>query len=52
MEDSELQAAIQKCIKALDKKFRTALVLVDVEGLDYATAAEVAGVPIGTIKAA
>ncbi len=50
MEDSELQAAIQKCIKALDKKFRTALVLVDVEGLDYATAAEVAGVPIGTIK--
>ena len=49
-EEAELQAAIQKCIKALDDKFRIALVLVDVEGLDYATAAEAAGVPIGTIK--
>ena len=49
-EEAELQAAIQKCIKALDDKFRIALVLVDVEGFDYATAAEAAGVPIGTIK--
>lgn len=49
-EEAELQAAIQKCIKALDDKFRIAIVLVDVEGLDYATAAEAAGVPIGTIK--
>mgnify|MGYP006308224347 FL=1 len=50
IEDAELQAAIQKCINALDEKFRTVIVLVDVEGLDYATAADAAGVPIGTIK--
>jgi RNA polymerase sigma-70 factor (ECF subfamily) len=50
IEDAELQAAIQKCINALDEKFRTVIVPVDVEGLDYATAADAAGVPIGTIK--
>jgi RNA polymerase sigma-70 factor (ECF subfamily) len=50
MEEAELQAAIQHCIRALDEKFRTVLVLVDVEGLDYATAAEAAGTPVGTIK--
>jgi RNA polymerase sigma-70 factor (ECF subfamily) len=50
IEDAELQAAIQKCINALDEKFRTVIVLVDVEGLDYATAADAAGVPIGTVK--
>jgi len=49
-EEAELQAAIQKCISALDEKFRIAIVLVDVEGLDYATAADAAGVPMGTIK--
>ncbi|MFN2303061.1 MAG: RNA polymerase sigma factor [Anaerolineales bacterium] len=49
-EENELQNAIQHCIRALDEKFRTALVLVDVEGLDYATAAEAAGTPVGTIK--
>ena len=48
--ENELQNAIQHCIRALDEKFRTALVLVDVEGLDYATAAEAAGTPVGTIK--
>jgi len=34
----------------LDDKFRTVLVLVDVEGLDYETAAEAAGAPLGTVK--
>jgi RNA polymerase sigma-70 factor (ECF subfamily) len=48
--DSELQKAIQHCINALDKKFRTVLVLVDVEGLDYETASEVVGRPLGTVK--
>jgi RNA polymerase sigma-70 factor (ECF subfamily) len=49
-EDSELQQAIQNCINKLDKKFRTVLVMVDVEGLDYETAAEVIGRPLGTVK--
>ncbi len=49
-EQAELQAAIQKCISQLDRKFRVILVLVDVEGLDYQTAAEAAGTPVGTVK--
>jgi len=49
-EESELQEAIQHCINNLDKKFKTILVLVDVEGLDYETASEVVGRPLGTIK--
>jgi RNA polymerase sigma-70 factor (ECF subfamily) len=49
-EDSELQQAIQNCINKLDKKFRTVLVMVDVEGLDYETAAEAIGRPLGTVK--
>jgi RNA polymerase sigma-70 factor, ECF subfamily len=49
-EEAELQAAIQQCINGLDEKFKTVLVLVDVEGLDYETAAEAAGTPLGTIK--
>ncbi len=49
-EQAELHAAIQKCINELEIKFRTVLVLVDVEGLDYQTAAEAAGAPIGTVK--
>ena len=49
-EQAELQEAIQHCINKLDKKFKTVLVLVDVEGLDYETASEAAGAPLGTIK--
>lgn len=49
-EQAELHAAIQKCINELEIKFRTVLVLVDVEGLDYQTAAEAAGAPVGTVK--
>jgi len=50
IQESELQRAIQHCINALDKKFRTVLVLVDVEGLDYETASEAVGRPLGTVK--
>ncbi|MFW5713789.1 MAG: RNA polymerase sigma factor [Brevefilum sp.] len=49
-EETELQEAIQHCINDLDDKFRTVLVLVDVEGLDYESAAEVVDSPLGTIK--
>lgn len=49
-EQAELQHAIQNCINALDIKFKVVLVLVDVEGLDYQTAAEAAGTPVGTVK--
>lgn len=49
-EQEELQEAIQHCINELDVKFRTVLVLVDVEGMDYETASEVARAPLGTVK--
>ena len=49
-EEFELQEAIQQCINQLDDKFRIILVLVDVEGLDYETASEAIGRPLGTVK--
>ena len=49
-EEAELQKAIQHCINELDDKFRAVLVLVDVEGLDYETAAEAVDTPLGTVK--
>jgi RNA polymerase sigma-70 factor (ECF subfamily) len=50
VEKEELQKAIQQCINELDQKFKTVLVLVDVEGLDYETTAEAVGTPLGTVK--
>jgi RNA polymerase sigma-70 factor (ECF subfamily) len=49
-EQAELEKAIQHCISALEEKFRTAIVLVDIEGMDYESAAEIAKTPLGTIK--
>lgn len=49
-EQAELEQAIQHCINELEEKFRTTLILVDVEGLDYETASEAADAPLGTIK--
>ena len=46
----ELQNAIQHCLDKLPDDFRTAVVMVDVQGLDYSEAAESIGTPIGTIK--
>jgi len=50
VEQEELQKAIQQCINELEEKFKTILVLVDVEGLDYETTAEAVGTPLGTVK--
>lgn len=47
---AELGAAIQQCLDRLAVDFRTVVVLVDVQGLDYAEAAETVGKPLGTIK--
>ncbi len=47
---SELSKAIQHCILSLPEEFRTIIVLVDVEGLDYAEASAVVGRPLGTVK--
>ncbi len=45
-----LAAAIERCLDDLPPDFRAVAVLVDVEGLDYATAAQALGLPVGTVK--
>jgi RNA polymerase sigma-70 factor (ECF subfamily) len=46
----ELGPAIARAIGELPEVFRTAVVLVDVEGMSYEAAASILGVPIGTIR--
>ncbi|MFC1997466.1 RNA polymerase sigma factor [Chloroflexota bacterium] len=46
----ELSEAIQHCLDDLSNDFRTVVVLVDIQGLDYAEAADIMGTPLGTIK--
>ena len=38
-----------KAVSSLDARFRTVLLLVDVDRLTYAEAADALGVPVGTI---
>ncbi len=47
---AELGKAIEECIQTLDPDFRAVLVLVDVQGMDYAEAASILGRPLGTVK--
>ena len=49
-EADELEHAIQHCLDALPAEFRTAVVLADVQGMDYTEVAAVSKIPIGTIK--
>jgi RNA polymerase sigma-70 factor (ECF subfamily) len=46
----ELQNAIQHCLDNLPNDFRSTVIMVDVQGLDYFEAAKALGKPIGTIK--
>ena len=46
----DLAPAIQRAIAALDPTFRDVVQLVDVQELHYDEAAEVLGVPIGTVR--
>jgi RNA polymerase sigma-70 factor (ECF subfamily) len=46
----DLVPAIRKALEELPEVFRTAVVLVDVEGQSYDEAAAVLGVPIGTVR--
>lgn len=49
-EQQELAAAISNCLQGLPDEFRAAVILVDVQGLDYSEAAQSLGKPVGTIK--
>jgi len=50
VERNELNQAIQHCLAQLPVEFRTVVVLVDIQGLDYYEASDVIGTPLGTIK--
>jgi len=47
---AELSEAIQHCLNDLSNDFRTVVILVDIQGMDYAEAADIMGTPLGTIK--
>jgi len=49
-EADELEHAIQHCLDALPTEFRTAVVLADIQGMDYSEVATASRVPLGTIK--
>jgi RNA polymerase sigma-70 factor, ECF subfamily len=46
----DLGPAVQEAIAALTGDYRDVVVLVDVQGCEYSEAAEVLGVPLGTIR--
>lgn len=50
LERKERSNAVAAALRGLKADYRAAVVLVDFQGLDYADAAQVLGVPIGTLK--
>ncbi len=50
VERQELCERLQAALARLDDEFRVAVVLKDIEELDYATIAEIVDVPVGTVK--
>lgn len=49
-ERAELDDAVERALAELPEEYRTAVVLVDIEDQSYAAAAEVLGVPVGTVR--
>jgi len=49
-EREELGAAVQAALGKLPEEFRSVVTLVDIEDQSYATAAEILGVPVGTVR--
>ncbi|HLJ59069.1 MAG TPA: sigma-70 family RNA polymerase sigma factor [bacterium] len=47
--DQIMDAEVRESLDALPVAFRTAVMLVDVEGFSYKEAAEILGVPVGTV---
>lgn len=50
VEIEEEHARVMRALSELEDDFRSAVILKDVEDLDYATIAEILEVPIGTVK--
>jgi RNA polymerase sigma-70 factor, ECF subfamily len=49
-ENRELGKVLERALERLDEDSRTLVLLADVEGLSYDEIAEVAGIPLGTVK--
>ncbi len=50
IERSDQEKAILDCINRLSSEYRVAIIMVDLQGLDYAEASKTLGVPMGTFK--
>ena len=50
MESVELRPDLEKALAELPGEFRSAVILCDAQGLALQTAAEILGVPVGTVK--
>jgi RNA polymerase sigma-70 factor (ECF subfamily) len=50
LERRELAQAIQNCLNHLPDDMRVVAVMCDVQGMDYAEIADVAGIALGTVK--
>jgi RNA polymerase sigma-70 factor (ECF subfamily) len=50
LEQEERQAWIRRAVEDLPEQLRSALVLVYYQGLKYREAADVLGIPVGTVK--
>ena len=50
VELDDLEHALQHCLDDLPSDFRTVVVLVDVQGMEYTEVSEAVRVPLGTIK--
>jgi RNA polymerase sigma-70 factor (ECF subfamily) len=49
-ESKQLQQEVQEILEQVKPVYRAAVVLVDLQGLDYEEASEALGVPVGTLK--
>ncbi|HEX6303306.1 MAG TPA: sigma-70 family RNA polymerase sigma factor [Anaerolineales bacterium] len=50
VEQAEMRAGLQKLLDQLPVNYRSIIVLVDIQGLDYSEAAAALGIAIGTVK--
>jgi len=50
VETGELKCAIQRCLDGLSSEFRTVVILIDIQGMDYKEVADATKVPLGTVK--
>lgn len=50
LDRAELVKKVEGALEQIDVDFRAAVVLRDIEGLDYATIGKILGLPVGTVK--